>query len=91
MVGFPGGSVVKNPPSKAGHTYLIPDLGRSHKPQSAKPTYHNYCACTLEPGNHNYRSPCALEQQRPPQKEVRTPQLESCPHLLQLEKANMHQ
>ena len=28
--GFPGGSVVKNPPANAGDTDLIPGLGRSH-------------------------------------------------------------
>ena len=27
--GFPGGSVVKNPPTNAGDTSLIPGLGRS--------------------------------------------------------------
>ena len=27
--GFPGGSAVKNPPANAGHTGLIPGLGRS--------------------------------------------------------------
>ena len=32
--GFPGGSVVKNPPAIAGDTGSIPDLGRFHKPQS---------------------------------------------------------
>ena len=32
--GFPGGSVVKNPPSNSGHMSSIPDLGRSHMPQS---------------------------------------------------------
>ena len=32
--GFPGGSVVKNPPANAGDTVLIPDLGRSHVPRS---------------------------------------------------------
>ena len=31
--GFPGGSVVKNPPANAGDTGLIPGLGRSHMPQ----------------------------------------------------------
>ena len=30
--GFPGGSVVKNPPVNAGDTGLIPNLGRSHMP-----------------------------------------------------------
>ena len=32
--GFPGGPVIKNPPANAGDTGLIPDLGRSHLPQS---------------------------------------------------------
>ena len=27
--GFPGGSAVKNPPTRAGHMVLIPELGRS--------------------------------------------------------------
>ena len=30
--GFPGGSVIKNPPADAGDTGLIPNLGRSHMP-----------------------------------------------------------
>ena len=30
----PGGSVVKNPPANAEDMGSIPDLGRSHKPQS---------------------------------------------------------
>ena len=29
FLGFPGGSVVKNPPAKAGDVGLIPDPGRS--------------------------------------------------------------
>ena len=29
--GFPGGSVVKNPPASAGDAGSIPGLGRSHK------------------------------------------------------------
>ena len=32
--GFPGGSVVKNPPANAGDTGLIPSLGRTHMLQS---------------------------------------------------------
>ena len=32
--GFPGSSVVKSPPANARDTGLIPDLGRSHMPQS---------------------------------------------------------
>ena len=30
-LGFPGGSVVKNPPANAGDTGSIPDQGRFHK------------------------------------------------------------
>ena len=30
--GFPGDSVVKNPPANAGDMGLIPGLGRSHMP-----------------------------------------------------------
>ena len=33
--GFPGGSVVKNPPANAGDTGLIPIPGRSHMPQGS--------------------------------------------------------
>ena len=32
--GFPGGSVVKNPPANAGDRGSIPGLGGSHMPQS---------------------------------------------------------
>ena len=34
FLGFPGGSVVKNPPANAGDTGSSPGLGRSHMPQS---------------------------------------------------------
>ena len=33
-MGFPGGSVVKNPPAIAGHMGSSPGPGRSHMPQS---------------------------------------------------------
>ena len=42
--GFPGGSVVKNPPANAGDTSLLPDLGRSHMLQS-----NSACATAIEP------------------------------------------
>ena len=46
---------------------------------------------TTKPMNHNYWSPSprarALQQEKPPQWEAHTPQLESSPHSLQLEKA----
>ena len=33
-LGFPGGTVVKNPPANAGDTSSSPGPGRSHMPQS---------------------------------------------------------
>ena len=44
--GFPGGSVVKNPPANAGDTGLIPNPEESHMPRS-------YGARALEPGKSN--------------------------------------
>jgi len=35
--GFPGGSVVKNPPAKVGHAGLIPGSGRSSGEGNGKP------------------------------------------------------
>ena len=45
VLGFPGGSVVKSLPAKAGDLGLIPGLGRSHVPQSneiCKPRCYSY-------------------------------------------------
>ena len=46
-MGFPGGSVVKNPPVNAGDMGLISIPGRSHMLQSN-------LTFVIEPGNHNY-------------------------------------
>ena len=35
VLGFPGGTVVKNPPTNAGDTGSSPGLGRSHMPRSS--------------------------------------------------------
>ena len=40
--GFPGGSVVKNPPPNAGDTGLIPDSGRSPGERNGYPLQY-YC------------------------------------------------
>ena len=55
--------------------------------------YHNYWACTLEPGSQNFwahvlRSP---QQEKPPRWEALLLQLQRSPHLLQLEKAYSQQ
>ena len=60
MRGFPGGSVVKNPPGNAGDvgSTLIredPTCCKADKPMS-----HSYWTCALEAGSLNYWSPPAL-------------------------------
>ena len=62
--GFPGGSAVKNPPTNAGDTGSIPNLGRSHKAYA--PQLLSLCSGAQElqllkfvrpePGLHNKRS-----------------------------------
>ena len=62
---------------------------------ATKPVHHNCWACALEPGSFNYwvlrsaypRAP-APQQEKPPQWEAHTLQLESSPHSPQLEKTH---
>ena len=42
LKGFPGGSVVKNPPAKAGDMGLILGPRRSHMLGAPKPMCHDY-------------------------------------------------
>ena len=75
-VGFPGGTVVKNPPANEGDTGLSPDPGRSHVLWATKPMCHNYWACALEPASY---SPWAHVPQllKPVHPRACTPQLVS--------------
>ena len=51
---FPGGTVVKNPPAKAG-TWVWALVREDPTCCGAtKPMCHNYWACTLQPMSHNY-------------------------------------
>ena len=52
-MGFPGGSVVKNPPASAGYMGLILDPADPTYHGTAKPRHHNYWTCALEPGGHS--------------------------------------
>ena len=50
--GFPGGSVVKNPPANAEDKGLIPDLGWSHMPgnnEASGPQLLSLCCTAWEP------------------------------------------
>ena len=59
--GFPGGSVVKNPPASAGDVGLIPDLGRSHKPWSNRARAPQPLSLRSSAWNRSYWSPRAPE------------------------------
>ena len=76
--GFPGGSVLKNPPANAEDPGSGPGQGRSHMPWS------NY---TQEPQVLKPEDPRAhvLQQENPRQWEVCTARLESSPLALQIE------
>ena len=68
-MGFPGGSVVKNPPVNAGDMGLIPIPGRSHMLQSnwtfvIEPGNHNYWACVLQLLKPMHPRVCALQQEK---------------------------
>ena len=82
--------MVKNLPANAGDVGLIPDPGRSHVLRSNKtytPQLLNLCSRAqelqlLKPEHPRVR---ASQQEKPPQCESLTLQLESSPHSLQLE------
>ena len=72
--------MVKNPPDKAGDMGSIPGLGNiPHAEGQLSP-----CPTTTEPACPRA---CAPQLEKPPQLEARSLQLESFPHLLQVEKA----
>ena len=54
--GFPGGAVVKNPPTNAGDTGSSPGLEDPTCRGATKSVRHNYWACAVEPASHNYWS-----------------------------------
>ena len=77
--GFPGGSVVENPPANAGDTGSSPGLGRSHMPRSN--WAHEPQLLSLR-----YWSLCSATREASIVKGPRTA-TKSGPHLPQLEKA----
>ena len=76
---FSGGPVVKSLPANAGDTGLIPGLRKSTCLRATNLLFHNYWAHTP--------IDCALQPKKPPQREAWSPQLESSPYSMQLEKA----
>ena len=85
-MGFPGGSMVKIPPTNAEDPILISDPGRSHIPQSTKSVHHSYWAQELQLLSrvlqllkHAFLRAHAQLQEKPLQWEARALQLESSP------------
>ena len=78
-LGFPGGTVVKNPPANAGDTGSSPGPGRSHMPRSNEarvPQLLSLCFRAREPQLLSLRATTtetcmprarALQQEKPPQ------------------------
>ena len=90
LLGFPGGSVVKNPPASAGDTSSFPGLGRPHMPRSSQacaPQLLSLCsrACTAVAEAGGPGSPCSAAREAPAM--VCAPQLARSPRSPKLEKA----
>ena len=85
---FPGGQWLGiHLPASAGDTGSIPGPGKSHMPQNSQAQelqLLSLCSTTAEA--HEPRA-CAPQGEKPPLWEALAPQLESGPHLKQLEKA----
>ena len=73
--GFPGGSVVKDPPANAGDTGSVPGPGRSHSSGAAKPG-----ATTTEP-RESWRLGSTVRHQRATSRQQpHSAQLKKSPH-----------
>ena len=49
-MGFPGGSVIKNPPAKVGDMSLIPELIRSPGEENGNPLQYSYLENLMDRG-----------------------------------------
>ena len=87
ILGFPGCSVVKNPPANAADTGSIPESGRSYILSSSRAKSRNYWAHVLQLLKPACPRARALQQEKAPQWEAWAPHLASSPHSLQLEKS----
>ena len=77
--GFPGGTMVENPPANAGDTGSVPHPGRSHVTRSnyaREPQLLSPCATTTEAHAPRARAP---EQEKPPEWEAYAPQWRVAP------------
>ena len=92
---FSDGPLVKKPPANAGHTGLIllhkiPHAAKQLSLQvtTTEPVLYSLWATVTEAHSSTAHIP---KQEKPPQWEVNTPQLQSSPYLPQLEKDHMQQ
>ena len=91
MEDFPGGAVVGSLPTNAGDAGLIPGVGGSHMPQSDWAHAPQLLSLRSKAGEPKLLSPhaattearapraCALQQEKPPQREVHSPQRRVAP------------
>ena len=48
--GFPGGSVIKNPPANTGNVGSVPGLGRSPGEENGNPLQYSYLGNPMDKG-----------------------------------------
>ena len=90
-MGFPGGAAVENLPDSAGLRMRSLAQEDPTRHGATKPTCRNYWACSVTTTEAHVPRAHALQQEKPPQWEACTPQLENSLYLTQLEKAHMQQ
>ena len=83
---FPGGTVVGNPPAKAGNRGSSPGLGRSHMPQSTQAHVPQLLSLRSRAHVPQLLSPCAATREATAMRSLRTAK-KSSPRSPQLEKA----
>ena len=64
IMGFPSGSVVKNPPAKAGNTGLIPGSERSSREGNGNPLQYSCLENPMDRGAWQGYSPCCYKRVR---------------------------
>ena len=81
--GFPGGLTVMNLATNVGNMGLISDFEKiPHASEQLNPVCHSYWVCVPRA--------CAPQEEKPLKWEPHALQLESSPHLPQLEKSLLH-
>ena len=61
LLGFPGGSVIKNPPANAGNMGLIPGSGRSPGERNGNPLQYSSLGSSVDRGSWQVAVPGVIK------------------------------